>query len=466
MGDAPEATEAAEAYQRGMAAADQRDVDGAEHWWRVAAEAGHPGAAFELGYIAETRNDYAGAERWHRQAAEGGHTGGMLGAGVALEKLGRKDEALTFYRRAWETGSSDKAAFNLGRLYDDDGKGDLAAAAEWYGRAAEKGNAAAAYNLGHVRSDQGDKAGQAEAWRLAVELKHPQAAFSLAFVHLENGDEDKAVGLWRQAVAEFAHEKAAENVATYYLRRDEPAKAKFWDEVTKGLTAYSPQFETFAAWTSAASIHRQDILNGAFGDGDMRFNLDEATLTADGRTYTGVTNMGSFSHLDNSWLWSWANPALGEDVPALARLRELREYGEQNDIPELVIGRLDMSGFPQPHQAATTMAIAAAALLGGNGLHSCRINDGKGSAYFHLDDPQLPVAEYDHLAAARLLMAAVEVFPSDHRLVVRGFLSHFGFSLKESADVIGGDSPQGHQLMVGFTDAGLIKAISSGKGTS
>jgi TPR repeat protein len=131
MGDAPFPLEAIEAHERGVAAARQNDVEGAEHWWRVAAEAGVPDAAFQLGYLAETRNDHAEAERWHRQAAEGGHSGGMLGAGAALEKQGRKEEALTFYRRAWDEDADDMAAFNLGRIYDDDGKGDLAAAAEW-----------------------------------------------------------------------------------------------------------------------------------------------------------------------------------------------------------------------------------------------------------------------------------------------------------------------------------------------
>ncbi|MEU5878813.1 DUF6882 domain-containing protein [Spirillospora sp. NPDC047279] len=462
MVDAPLPPEAAEAYERGLAAAERRDVAEAERQWRIAAEAGHPRAAFELGYLFETREDWPEAERWHRLADERGDEGGTLGAGVAVEKQGRVQEAMELFRRAWERGE-DKAAFNLGRLYDDDGKGDLAAAAEWYGRAADKGNAGAAYNLGHVRSDQGDEAGKVAAWERARELKHPKAAFSLAFVHVKSGDEDKAVALWREAVEEFGDAKAAENVGTYYLRRGDQARARFWNELPGGLSAYSPQFESFAAWSSAAAIHRQDVLNEAVGEDHIQFDMDEGTLTTGGRTYAGTTSLGSYSHLSKTWLWSWANPALSPDVPALARLSVLREYGRQHDIPELVIGHIDLSGFPQPHQAATTMTIAAAMLLGGNGMTSVRINDGKGSAYFHLDDERLPAAEYNHVGAPGLLMRAVEVFPSDARHVVRGFMRHHGFvRIRESADVVDGTATGGQRLTVGFTDRGLIKSISSG----
>lgn len=150
------------------------------------------------------------------------------------------------------------------------------------------------------------------------------------------------------------------------------------------------------------------MLNEVLGDGDVRFDIDERTLTTGGRTYHGITFLGSFSHLDQTWLWAWDNEHFRDDLSAIEPLRAVREYGRRHDIAELTIGRLDLSGFPNPHQAATTMVIAAAALLGGNGVHSCRINDEKGSAYFHLDDPQLPVAAYDPLSASRLLMTAVE----------------------------------------------------------
>ncbi|GLY89226.1 SEL1-like repeat protein [Actinoallomurus iriomotensis] len=448
------------AYDLGQGLLDRGDSAGAETWWRRAAEQGVSAAAFEVGYQEERAGDLDEAERWYRQAAEGGHRSGILNLGVLLENQGEPAEAMDFYRRAWELGD-DRAAFNIGKIHDNDGKGDLALAAEWYERAAERGNAGAAYNLGHVRRDQGDEAAMAAAWERAAELRHPKAAHSLGVVFKRRADWESSAKWFRRAVEDFGHRGAADALADFCERNGDQGQARFWRDLPYGLGAYSPAFEAFAGEGSAAAIHRQDVLNAALEGDHVNFNVDERTLTTGGRTYHGVTLLGSFSHLDQSWLWSWANQHYGDDHPAIAPLEAVREYGRDHDIPELTVGRLELSGFPQPHQAATTMAIAAGALLGGNGVHSVGINDGKGSAYFHIDDPQLPVAGYDPLAAPRLVMTAVEVFPSDPRRVVRGFVAHYGAGIAEGPDVIQGSFPDGRKLTVGFTEEGLVKAISA-----
>ncbi|MGI5233123.1 SEL1-like repeat protein [Actinoallomurus sp. CA-142502] len=448
------------AYDLGIGLFDRGDDDGGRMWCRRAAEQGVPAGAFETGYSAERREDLEEAERWYRQAAEGGHVGGTLNLGVLLEHRGAMPEAMDVYHRAWELGAHE-AAFNIGKIHDNDGNGDLEKAAEWYERAAERGNAGAAYNLGHVRRDQGDEAAMAAAWERAAELRHPKAAHSLGVVFKRRADWESSAKWFRRAVEDFGHRGAADALADFCERNGDQDQARFWRDLTDGLGAYSPAFEAFASEGSAAAIHRQDVLNAALEGDHVDFNVDERTLTTGGRTYHGVTLLGSFSHLDQSWLWSWANQHYGDDHPAIAPLEAIREYGRDHDIPELTVGRLELSGFPQPHQAATTMAIAAGALLGGNGVHSVGINEGKGSAYFHIDDPQLPAAGYDPLAAPRLLMTAVEVFPSDPRRVVRGFIAHYGAGIAEGPDVIQGRFPDGRNLTVGFTEEGLIKAISA-----
>ncbi|WP_433473438.1 tetratricopeptide repeat protein [Spirillospora sp. CA-142024] len=450
------------AHELGMMAADRGDERQAVGWWRRAADAGLPQSAFEVGYAAERAGDRDEAGQWYRKAAEGGHTGGTLNLAVLTEHDGNVDEAMRLYRRAWDLGS-DEAAFNLGRLYDDEGKGDLEAAATWYTRAAERGNGGAAFNLGFVRQDQGDPAGKIEAWRRAADLGHPKAAFCLGLHYGESGDEDAAIVWFRRSAQETGQDKAAHNLSGIYRRRGDERSARFWSEFSTGLSGYSPEFEAFASAGSAAAIQQQDVLNDALGDGYISFDVDGRTLDSGGRTFHGMTFLGSFSHVSQTWLWAWDNPHYASGLPAIAPLRAIREHGERHAIPELVTGGLDLSGFPDPAQAAATMAIAAAGLLGGNGVRSCRVNDGKGSFYFHLDDPALPVAEFDHLAASRLLMTAAEIFPAEQRRVVRGFLAHHGCRIRESAEVVDGLFPQGGQVTVAFTAEGRIKAISSGR---
>jgi hypothetical protein len=229
------------------------------------------------------------------------------------------------------------------------------------------------------------------------------------------------------------------------------------------LSVYSPEFEAFGGEGSAAAIHRQEVLIDALGDGDVHFDMDVGTMTVgDERTFHGGTLLGSFSHLSGTWLWLWENPHFDLTLPAFTRVREIREFGQRQQIPEFTAGRLDFSGFPDPYQAATTMVIAAAALLGGNGVHAYRVNDGKGSAFLHVDDPQLPAEEFPRLSAPRLLMRAIGVFPADHRRVVRGFLAHYGFRIRESADVIDGRDADGYGLAAGFTPDGRLDQVTVG----
>ncbi|WP_051301477.1 tetratricopeptide repeat protein [Actinomadura rifamycini] len=451
------------AHQLGWGALAREEDDRALEWFRRAAEMGYAASAFEVGWAMDQKGDLAEAERWYRQAAEGGHVGGMLNLGSILEKKDGTAEAMDLYRRAWERGE-DKAAFNLGRLFDDGGKGDLDAAATWYGRAAERGNAVAAFNLGFVREDQGDLDGREAAWRRAADLGHPKAAYAVGTVRDRAGDEDAAAAWFRRAVREHGSEAAARKLGDIYMHRDDARRARYWSRFPSGLDDYSTEFELFAGAGSAAAIHRQDVLYKEIDtDGYVEFDLDARTLTVGGRTFRGVTLLGSFSRLDDSWLWAWANGNLAPDGPAVAPLRTIREYGERHDVPELVTGRLDLSGFPDPRQAAVTMAIGAAALLGGNGVHSCAVNDGKGSSFFHIDDPSLPAARFDRLAAPRLLTTASQVFPNDHRNVVQGFLAHYGFRIRMSADAIDGVSPDGDRVTVAFTEDGLIEAMTVGR---
>ncbi|MEC3920551.1 tetratricopeptide repeat protein [Nocardia sp. CDC160] len=404
------------------------DREEAIRWWHRGAESGDPECLFELGYVEEAAGDLAAAERWYRRGVEIGGTGSLLNLANILEGRGERDEAMELYRRAWAAGN-DKAAFNLGRIYDDGGRGDQEAAELWYARAAERGNAGAAFNLGFVRGDRGDVEGMLDAWRRAAGFGHPRAGHALA---------------------------------DHYGRRGALAQARYWSEFADGPRVFSPEFEAFGGWGAAAAIHRQDLLNEFLGDDYVHYDLDARTFEVGENTYGGVTFLGSFSNLDQSWLWSWNNSHFDPAAPALAAVERIREYGAQQGIPEFICGRLDMSNFPNPKQAATIMAIAAASLLGGNGVNSVGINNGKGSTYVHLDDPRLPADEYDPIAAPRLLMTAAEVFPADHALIVRGLLTHYGPSLLQmSQEAIIGELPGGHRLAVEFTERGLIKAISS-----
>jgi TPR repeat protein len=454
------------AYELGLGLFDRGADAEATEWCRRAAEQGVAAAAFEVGFVHQRAGELTEAERWYRRAADGGHVDGALNLGNLLKKRGERAEAIEAYERAWE-GGSEKAAFNLGYMYDDGGNGDLAAAAEWYERAASKGDARATHNLGSVRGDQGDTAAQNELWRRAAELGHPKSAYALGATSLRRGEHDTGVAWLRQAVVRHRSRPAAGLLAEFFDRHGEPAEARFWRTFLTGLEVHSPAFDRFASEVAVETILRQRLLDTTVGaSGAVRFDIDARTWTSSAGTYQGLTSLGSFSYLSRTWLWAWANKHFAADHPAILPTAAIRAYGEEHDIPELSAGELELSGFPNPKQAATSIALAAATLLGGNGIGACSIDDGKGVAYFHIDDPALPTPQYDPLSAPGLVMAATEAFPAHHEWVVRGYVKRFGTRIQIGPQVISGEFPGGHRLTVGFTENGLVKAISSENGRS
>jgi TPR repeat protein len=427
---------------------DRGDRAGAEEWYRRAAELGVAESAFEVGYMEETRGDLEQAERWYRLAAEKDHEGGNLNLGSILHGRGEMEEAKRFFLRAWELGSNAKAASNIGLILDADGKGDLVAAAEWYGRAADLGNAGAAFNLGFVWADRGEPDKRLAAWERAAELGHPKAAYAVADVHLAEGNVEEGVAWLRRSAMEAGVERAARRLADIYTSANRHRMARFWSEFPQGPTFYSPELQAFASELSAASIHQQDVFNEAFGSAYVEWNLEEGTVDLDGRTFQGLTVMGSFSNLSQTWLWTWANPSYEQDLPSLAALRTVRAFGERHQIPELIMGQSDFSRFNFPAEGAFTMAIAAAALIGAKGVISVTVNDGKGRLVLAVDDPELPSARFDRAGAPELIRRAAEVWPDEQHRVVRGFLEHHGLEIEETPATIEAVSADGHRIVV------------------
>ncbi|GAA1584640.1 hypothetical protein GCM10009804_46190 [Kribbella hippodromi] len=215
---------------------------------------------------------------------------------------------------------------------------------------------------------------------------------------------------------------------------------------------FSPGLQAYGGWIAAAAIQQQDLFNEVVGPDSLQADLDLRTLTGERGTLGGVSLLGSFSELDHTWLWGWANPGFGRDAPAVAPTLAIREFGERHGIEEFTTESPDLSGFPQPAQAAITLAITAGSVLGGRGVWSTAINEGRGHVYLHVADEQLPRAGFDPIATPRLLLTAVSVFPADHRRVVRGYFQHFGVPYEEAPDAIRGTAPNGGVIVTTYDE--------------
>jgi localization factor PodJL len=115
--------------------------------------------------------------------------------------------ALQLLTKAAETGNAD-AAFTLGRVYET-GRGvkaDLTAARRWYGAAASQGHSAAAFNLGMLEAQSGTREGYGHAARWfdqAARHGLMDAQFNLGMLYAQG------LGISRDPVEAFAWFSAA-----------------------------------------------------------------------------------------------------------------------------------------------------------------------------------------------------------------------------------------------------------------
>lgn len=159
--------------------------------------------------------------------AEDGTTAARRTLGIALLSRGEQDgKGVQWLRRAAEDGDAD-AAFQLGKLYSAGAAGvpaDAARAFAWFSAAGKSGHAGAAYYLGIAwRDGYGVKTDHAEAarWlRRAADSGIAAAQFLLANAYREGDgvprDAAEAVHLYT-AAAEQDHPEACQTLAMAYL---------------------------------------------------------------------------------------------------------------------------------------------------------------------------------------------------------------------------------------------------------
>jgi hypothetical protein len=170
-----------------------------------------------------------------------------------------------------------------------------------------------------------------------------------------------------------------------------------------------------------------------------------------------VSLLGSYAEREQTWLWGWANPQFGEGHPAVAPTLAVRAMGLRLGIPELVTPEVDLSWYQGPAaHGGEPIAVAAAGLLAAVTTGGGYIGAGYegGSAYLHVDDPQVPQAAWDPVPVPRLVVNAVQMFPGDPHLTLAALLSHHHVAYHHRAGMTEVRLPGGGTARAMFDAAG------------
>jgi hypothetical protein len=101
------------------------------------------------------------------------------------------------------------------------------------------------------------------------------------------------------------------------------------------------------------------------GDVQYQWSMDDATIawSREGRDFLRgrITVIGSVDHVQQTWLWSWANDSL--PVAVLGDIAAVRRYGEERAFPVLM-----WPSFRAEQEPVAQARIVAADVLAAEGL--------------------------------------------------------------------------------------------------
>ena len=78
------------------------------------------------------------------------------------------------------------------------------------------------------------------------------------------------------------------------------------------------------------------------GDKMWNVDLEEGTLTFEGDLTFPVQILRSVSHIDNTWLWIWANKDAQYNEKTLKQANDLKDYGDLHSVYELSAPSFDV----------------------------------------------------------------------------------------------------------------------------
>ena len=189
--------------------------------------------------------------------------------------------------------------------------------------------------------------------------------------------------------------------------------------------------ELFEKYAGISSEKQENILE-LIGDKAWNADMIEGTLTFDEDLIFPAQILGSVSHIDNTWLWIWANKnaEYSEKIAILAN--NLKEYGNQYSISELSSPSFDV--LENDSHKLATIAV---------GLYDYSFyyiaDYGNGAAIFAVNSSEINKnmkANPENIL--KIFPKLISIFEMNHRNAFRHYLLAKDFSISEEDKNISG----------------------------
>lgn len=123
-----------------------------------------------------------------------------------------------------------------------------------------------------------------------------------------------------------------------FKKNEEKTKAIIKQEnISKHFTSENDFLEKFGA----SALEKQRNLYDVTGGLSWNVDMDKEEITFGDHLTFPMQVLGSFSHSSETWLWIWENKAGGYAESVMKQALLLKQYGEENNIDLLTVGKFD-----------------------------------------------------------------------------------------------------------------------------
>ena len=189
--------------------------------------------------------------------------------------------------------------------------------------------------------------------------------------------------------------------------------------------------ELFEKYAGISSEKQENILE-LIGDKAWNADMIEGTLTFDEDLIFPAQILGSVSHIDNTWLWIWANKNAEYNEKMIRQANDLRKHGELHSIYEL-----SAPSFEVYENDWHKIGMIASGLYDYSFYYSG--NYGEGSALFTVKSSKINKNMKNNPEnILKVFPKLISIFEMNHRNAFRHYLLAKDFSISEEDKNISG----------------------------
>ncbi|MGW4634547.1 DUF6882 domain-containing protein [Nocardia sp. NPDC004415] len=223
------------------------------------------------------------------------------------------------------------------------------------------------------------------------------------------------------------------------------------------METFSDALLSLARGHLGGAIEQYSVFQQHVRPGPTRVDHRSGRVWLGDREFTASGELGTYAE-DHTFRWAWAKSAVA-GTPGAAASARLRDLGLRHGVPEFASELVDLSRFPDPVLAADHLAIIALGVLGVRGMTKFN-HGGRAYAFLLVDDESVPVAEPDPGLVAGIVRAAAQMLPGGGaRTVVAGYARRHHAALRDTADGMEVQLPDGYRLIVRLDGEYLLDAV-------